>query len=404
MKILLINNYHFKKGGAEKAYFDTAKILESHGHSVAFFSTKNPNNEKTEWEKFFVDNVDYENKHFSLWQKMKIVQKIIFNFEAKQNLEKLIADFQPDVAHLHNIYHQLSPSIIFALKKNNIPIVMTLHDYKLISPNYSLFLNGKIWEKKPLFFCIKDKCVKNSYFKSLVCVLEKIINDFLGSYKKVDVFVSPSKFLIKKFSEFGFLGKIEYIPNPIELSFSDSKSLDCKNGPLVYYGRLSKEKGVDVAVRALKLLDEKENLLIVGEGPEKENLVKLVEKLNLNSRIRFVGFKSGQELENVLQKAKAITIPSVWYENMPYTSIESMALGKIVIASEIGGMADLIIDGKNGFLFEPNSSQELAEKIKNLKKYNLEEIENNAKKSVANLNFESYYKNIINVFENLNQV
>lgn len=402
MKILLINNYHFKKGGAEKAYFDTAKILESNGHEVAFFSTKHSLNVATPWEKYFVDNIDYEDKDFSIWKKIKIAQKIIFNFQAKKNLEKLIRDFKPDIAHLHNIYHQLSPSIIYALKKHRVPMVLTLHDYKIISPNYNLFLNGRIWEKRTALNCVKDRCVKNSYSKSIVCFLEKIIHNALGSYEKIDTFISPSNFLIRKFEEFGFKGDVKYIPNPIE---NVTDNLILKNNTnanaLVYYGRLSKEKGVGVAIKAMKFLDKSEKLQIIGDGPEKDNLLVLAKKLKLESQIEFLGFKSGEELQKILVEAKAIIIPSIWYENMPYCIAESLALGKIVIASNIGGIPDLIFDEKNGFLFKPNSCEDLAEKIRNLDKYDLNKIKNEAKKSIAYFSNENYYNQIINLFSSL---
>lgn len=402
MRILLINNYHFKKGGAEKAYFDTADILESNGHEVAFFSTKHQSNIATPWQKYFVDNVDYEKEDFSIWQKIRVAQKIIFNFQAKKNLEKLIQDFRPDIAHLHNTYHQLSPSIIYALKKHKIPMVLTLHDYKIISPNYNLFLDGKIWEKRTALGCIKNRCVKNSYSKSIVCFLEKIIHDALGSYGKIDTFISPSNFLIRKFEEFGFKGNIKYIPNPIE-NVSDNliSKNDTNANVLVYYGRLSKEKGVSIAIQAMKFLDKSEKLQIIGDGPEKNNLLNFVKKLKLESQIEFFGFKSGEELQKILIEAKAIIAPSIWYENMPYCIAESLALGKIVIASNIGGIPDLIFDGKNGFLFKPNSCEDLAEKIRNLDKYDLNKIKNEAKKSTAHFSVENYYNQIIKLFSSL---
>lgn len=399
MKALLINNFHYPRGGSEKAYFDTAEILKSHGHEVAFFSTKHPKNNSTEWEKYFIDNVDYNSAVLSVWQKIKMAVNIIFNFQVKKNLEKLILDFKPDVAHLHNIYHQLSPSVIYALKKHNIPMVMTLHDYKLISPNYSLFLNGKIWEKKSFISCITDKCIKSSYLKSTLGALEKFFHDLFGSYEKINMFIPPSKFLMNKFREFGFQGKMEYIPNPINnLFFNTEITNDDNSGPLVYYGRLSKEKGIETVIRAMKYVLE-EKLQIIGEGPEKENLVVLTKKLNLESKVFLLGYKSGQELKGILSKAKAIIIPSIWYENMPYAIAESLAMGKIVIASKIGGIPDLICDGENGFLFEAGSSKELAQKIESLKKYDLPAIKIRAGKRILEYNEKKYYEKILAVYK-----
>ena len=146
MKILLINKYHYLKGGAERAYFDMARILVERGHEVAFFSMHDPNNVSTTWERYFVESVDYGALDLSLVERLRMAGRILWNHEANRKLAALLQEFQPDIAHAHNIYHQLSPSILWTLRKHGVPIVMTLHDYKVISPNYSLFVRGQIWD------------------------------------------------------------------------------------------------------------------------------------------------------------------------------------------------------------------------------------------------------------------
>ncbi|PIT94777.1 glycosyltransferase family 1 protein, partial [Candidatus Falkowbacteria bacterium CG10_big_fil_rev_8_21_14_0_10_38_22] len=182
MRVLLINKYHYLRGGAERSYFDTAELLASHGHEVAFFSMKHPENLPTEWSKYFIDQIDYQNET-NLFKKITAVINIFYNFRARKNLEELINEFKPDVAHLHNIYHQLSPSIISVLKKHNIPVIMTLHDYKLICPNYNLYASGQIWEKsKPdkFYQAFLSKAVKNSYLKSFICAVEAYSHKLWG--------------------------------------------------------------------------------------------------------------------------------------------------------------------------------------------------------------------------------
>ncbi len=400
MRILLINKNHYVKSGVERAYFDMAEILEAHGHEVAFFSMNDPKNEPTKWSKYFVEGVDYNAENLSLWKKIRMAQRIIFNFQAYKNLDKLIEDFKPDVAHMHNIYHQLSPSVIYALKKHNIPTVLTLHDYRIISTNYNLFLRGKIWEKKNILAGIKDRCVKDSYLKSSLGAVEKIFHDILGSYGKINVFISPSMFLMNKFREFGFGGKIEYIPNPLNDLFYSAEAPYDAAGPLVYYSRLSKEKGVDVAIRAMEFLPE-EKLHIIGAGPEKENLMALAKELGVEKRIFFFGQKKIDELKEMLNEAKAILVPSIWYENMPYAVVEPLAMRKIVIASRIGGIPDLIRDGENGFLFKVGDSLDLSKKIKELCKYDLARIKDKAGEGVAGCNREKYYENIMKIYQKL---
>jgi glycosyltransferase involved in cell wall biosynthesis len=219
----------------------------------------------------------------------------------------------------------------------------------------------------------------------------------LGSYQKINLFISPSLFLINKFQEFGFKGKMEYIPNSLSTFFRGENFENENAGPLVFYGRLSKEKGIDVVIRAMQKL-EKETLWIVGEGPEKNNLIDLVKKFNLESKVIFLGFKSGQELKNILNQAKAVIIPSIWYENMPYTVAEALAMGKIIVASRIGGIPDLISDKENGFLFEAGNRDDLTRTIKNLENFDITKIKKNAEKIAEELNEEKFYKKIMKIY------
>ena len=205
MRILLIDKYHRQYAGPQRLYFDTAKLLQSQGHEVAFFAMAHPKNEATPWSRYFVDQVDYEEANqLSLGEKLKVARNIIWNPQAKKNLEALIAEFKPDVAHLFVTYHQLSPSIIWALKSQGVPVVMTLCDYKLASPNYSLFVRGRIWEHASGVRCLVDRCVKDSYGKSLVCVIEQWVHKLLGTYGQVDAYIGLSQFLIDTYKRLGF--------------------------------------------------------------------------------------------------------------------------------------------------------------------------------------------------------
>ncbi len=224
----------------------------------------------------------------------------------------------------------------------------------------------------------------------------------MDSYGKIDLFISPSQFLKDKFKEFDFKGEIRYIPNPLLGSFCQFEAKDDANGPLVYYGRLSKEKGIDVAIRAIQNLPG-EKIQIIGDGPEKDNLMKLVRELKLTPRVEFLGFKSGEALKEILNKAKAIIIPSVWYENMPYTIAEALCLRKIVIASNIGGIPDLIIDGQNGFLFEAGNAKVLAEKIKMLNEIDVKKIKTEAARSVERFSAENYYTQVMTLYEKIRE-
>ncbi len=386
MKILLINKYHFRKGGAERAYFDMAEILEKRGHEVAFFSMEHPKNEPTRWSQYFVSNVDYHNEEASLYQKVTAAIRIIWNTEANRKLAALIDDFQPDIAHAHNIYHQLSPSIFHILKKKNIPIALTLHDYKIVSPNYSLYAGGSIWDYSSGVRCVVDKAIGGSFVKSSICALEKWIHQMLGSYRKVDLLISPSHFLAHKIQELGWQGReVEVVPNPLsekELAASEDKNHVANQ--ILFFGRLSPEKGVETILEALRGVPQKK-LVIVGEGPSKRALEEKVKTLKLEERVTFCGALYGEDLTQKIETAEAVIISSVWYENLPYVVTESLARGAVVIAVASGGIVERIQNGKNGFLYEIGNIKELQKILLQLDLFSLPTIRHNAKKSVADL-------------------
>jgi glycosyltransferase involved in cell wall biosynthesis len=406
MKVLLINNFHYLRGGSERAYFDTGKILEEHGHEVAYFSTRNRKNIPTKWENYFIEDDDLGTKH-SIGSSIRIALKIIYNFEAKKQIKKLLDDFQPDIVHLHNIYHHLSPSIIGEIKKQKIPLVMTLHDYKLISPSYNLFLNGEIWEKSlngNYFQCVRDKCVQGSSLKSLVCSLEAYLHKKLGFYDKIDKFTSPSEFLKNKFKSSGFNGPISFLPNPLpEMSGFDSDgNVTHSNDYILYYGRLSEEKGVDDLIEAYSKLSTEKLLIIVGAGPDKEKLQNLAITLGKEDKIHFTGYKEGGELWNLVKNASLVVMPSKWMENAPYCVMEAMLLTRIVLCANIGGFTELIKNGVNGYLYEHKNKIDLQAKMQDIidNHDELASIGQEARNYVLTKNGrEKYYKELLNIYE-----
>ncbi len=406
MKILQINKFYYLKGGSERHFFELFKLLEDNGHKVIPFSMSlSFSGEGSSCSSFPADlkgeegnlplqsSIQYVNlSKFSI----KNIIKFFWNYEAVNKLEALIEKEKPDVAHLHNIAHQISPAIIHTLKKHNIPIVQTLHDYKLICPNYKLFSNGEICEKckgGKYYNCTLNKCVKNSRAKSLLATLEAYLhNNILKTYDKVDKFIAPSKFMKDKCVEFGIdAERIEVINNFVEANFQEVNN---KNY-LLYFGRLSKEKGLDTIFDSQFSNIE---LRIVGDGPMCENLKNKIKKEKL-SNIKLLGYKTGKELKDLIANAKAIILPSIWYENMPYSMLEAMAVQKVVIVSDIGGMSEIIEDGKNGFLFKSGNKVDLRKVIDKLDNFDLEIIGNNAKKTVQNFDKISYYKKIANIYK-----
>jgi glycosyltransferase involved in cell wall biosynthesis len=259
-------------------------------------------------------------------------------------------------------------------------MVMTLHDYKVICPNYKLFTKGEICEKckgGAYYQCFANKCIKDSHAKSFLGMLEAYLHrDVLQSYDLIDKFIAPSQFIKNKFIEFGINGtRIDVIENFTEM-LPDS-SAQATEDYLLFFGRLSKEKGVNVLLAAMQEIDDVK-LKIAGDGPDKINYQLSIKNYKLGSRVEFVGEKSGEELSELVRKARAIVVPSVWYENMPMNILEAVATGKVVIASRIGGIPEIIKDGESGFLFRAGDALELVTKINDLAKYDLKTIAHQA--------------------------
>lgn len=417
MKILQIHKYFTRKrgGGSVTAFFETVKMLSQKGHDVAVFSMKDENNNPTPYSKYFSEHFDLNEKTGFL-KKMKMASKVFYNFEAKNKLGKLIQEEKPQIAHLHNFYHYLSPSIISGLKKNNIPMVMTLHDYKIICPNYKLFSWGKICEKckgGKYYHCLLGRCIKNSFSKSFLGMNEAYLHSILGSYQKIDMFISPSFFMKSKCVEFGIpQEKIKVIRNPIDFN-EIKKEMDYSLGEknyFLYYGRLSEEKGISDLIKSVARL-EKEKILqnnelrIVGKGPEEENLKKLSKELNIENKVKFLGFKLGKELADVIRQSKFVVVPSVWYDNSPMVVLESQIAKKPIIVSDLGGTKESTIDGKTGFVFEAGNIFDLSEKIKKtllLRKEERELMGQNGHENILKLNDnEKIYQETLLVYENL---
>ena len=395
MRVLLINKFHYQKGGAERAYFDTAHILAENGHQVAFFSMVHPENLETPWSRFFVSQVDYHDAGASLGTKLQAAGRILWNREAAEKLEALIEAFKPEVAHLHNIYHQLSPSIIWTLRKHRVRIVMTLHDYKLISPNYSLLVQGRIWDHTSGIQGILDRAVQDSYLKSGVCAVEKWLHSLIRSFRKVDAFIAPSRFLIEKFRASGFSYPITHVVQPIQPFPATPENLGGEH--FLYIGRLSEEKGVTTLIDAWESLQGAATLKIIGTGPEEPILRERARSI---PGIEFLGYQTGAAWESALRGAKALIVPSIWYENMPYVILEALSRGKPVIATRLGGMPERIHEGKNGWLFEPGQPKDLVRAIQScLLHPNSNELAWAAYESVKDARPEAYYQALLSIYQ-----
>lgn len=356
MKILLGNKFFYLNGGSERVFFQERDFLIGMGHDVIDFSMDDARNFKSPFASFFVPKINYHDAS-GLWTKLHHGFSLVHSRVAVKKISQLIDQEKPEIAHLHNIYHQLTPSIIPVLKKNGVKVVLTLHDCKLICPSYLALKDTKICiecEGKYFFKPLMTNCQK-SRMQALLLSLEAYWHKWRGSYDAVDMFLSPSKFLAGLVAKRIPAEKIAILHNGIDCEEYEPNYTD--NGYALYFGRLSAEKGIETLLAAHGRMERHLPLKLVGTGP-------LAEKLSASHpAAEFLGYKSGQELKDIVANAAFVVVPSECYENCSMVVLESMAFGKPVIGSRIGGIPEQIEDDRTGFLFEAGNVEELARKM-----------------------------------------
>jgi glycosyltransferase involved in cell wall biosynthesis len=362
MRILSVNKFHRRSGGAESYVFNMMDLLGRKGHQVVPFSMLDERNEPSPYGKYFVQNVNYH-QHRSALQKISEAGRILYSFESKRKIRDLIHDTSPSLAHCHNIYHQISPSILHVLKEQGLPIVLTAHDYKLLCGNYKMLSHGQICERccpGQHYHATIQRCVKNSLTASIVTSIEMYLHRFLDIYSLVDVIITPSRFVKSKLLQYEFRPeKVVHVPNFVD----STKYQACydNNGYFLYLGRLVEEKGLRTLLTTMKNL-RSVDLWVLGDGPQRAELEEFVSKHQLDN-VSFRGFLTGKNLIDAIRYARFVVLPSEWYENNPLSILESFAIGKPVVASRIGGIPELIDEDQDGLLFEAGNSEDLAEKI-----------------------------------------
>lgn len=406
MKILQINNCHYRRGGADVVYLNTGELLERKGHQVIYFSQKSDKNIKCNNEEDFIEPIDFINQ--SILKKIINTPRFFYSKESAKKIEILLLKSKPDIAHIHTYKGTLTPSILKILNKYNVPVVFTLHDYGLIDP-HNLLLDGNlnICEKTingSAFNSVLVKSNRNSYLLSLVSTLEYIFHRVVFPFDKYfDTIIAVSKFSKAKHMQSNkFNWTIDHLYNFSPLLTQNNKAKTNKSDYLLYFGRLSKEKGIETLIEAFKLLDGKVSLKIVGTGELDSKLKTLINNKNIK-KVEFLGFKKGEELYDLIRGASFVVVPSEWYENNPMTIIESYSLGVPVIGSNVGGIPEIIVNGETGYTFEMGSITDLAKTINQA--LNLSSMEYNLISEKARLfaveNFlpETHYEKLIHLYQ-----
>lgn len=357
MRILLVNKFHYLRGGSEKYYFELAQLLKSKGHTVGFFSMKHEENITTGDAEYFVEEID-----LNTGSKLKALD-VIYSQENKRLMAKALEEFKPDIVHINNFQRQLSASIIDAIKEKNIPIVMTAHDLNPICPASIMLYNGEVCDDcitKGYAQCIKKKCVKGSTLKSTLGVMEKKYYDIHKVFRKIDCIISPSEFNKNQLVN----GKLKYNEIVALHNFvNESERNEYVLGDYAFYlGRLSKEKGILNLIEAIGDIPDAK-LLIAGDGPERERIEAYISEHKLDGRITLLGYQNQDSIHKYITNSRFVVIPSICNENCPYSVLEAMEIGKPIVASRIGGIPELIADGENGYLYKADDINELKEKL-----------------------------------------
>ena len=414
--VLMVNWSWYPSGGDWTYVTNVQRLYQANGYRVIGLSTKNEKNVDTGVLTYFVNSPDYKqlNRSKGIKSGFKAVKNSIVNYDALRTLDDILNSHSIEVAHLHNIHHYITPAIIWKLKKAGVRILWSLHDYKIICPENSFVSNNVICEKcitGHFYHCATNLCKKKSLAASSLAAFEAYFYHKSRIYDKVDAFLCPSEFLRSKFLQFGFPAQKLHVTNLcydlslidrfLERNKTESKPLLHTNNEqyILYVGRIEEIKGIFTLVKAVEQLDL--TLVIAGGGAAQEKLEKMIASENITN-VKFIGFQNKESIFQLTKNARFTVCPSEWYENYPFSVIESFLLGTPVIGANIGGIPEMVINDKTGYLFEPGNITDLREKL--LQLWNDEPnsimLGRNAKEYISEIvNFDNHWntmKSILN--------
>lgn len=400
MKILMVNKFLFPNGGSETYIFKLGQALLDKGHEVQYFGMEHQGRIVGNHAESYTSSLDF---HTSKLQKVLYPFKIIYSREARIKIRKVLEDFEPDIVHLNNFNFQITPSVIYEIrkwgKKNNkyIPIIYTAHDYQWVCPNHMLYIpseNKKCFQCEGGKFinCTRNKCIHNSRIKSFLGTLEAQLYRALNTYDKVDIIICPSEFMKSKLATNPVLNpKLRVIYNFLE---DKERPKGQKKDYVLYFGRYTREKVVHTLMQVCQALPDV-NFVFAGNG-------ELKKKFSDWGNVKDVGFMNGDELTKLIAEAKFSVFPSEWYENCPFSVMESQFYGTPVVASRIGGVPELLEEEVTGEMFEPGNIDDLKNKIESLW-YNSSKLKiytDNCRKKKFD-SAEEYVEKLIDIYRSL---
>ncbi|MCD7847485.1 MAG: glycosyltransferase [Oscillospiraceae bacterium] len=398
MKVLMINKFLYPNGGSETYIFKLGDALKAHGHEVQYFGMEHEGRCVGNAVNAYTSDMDFHGG--SKLSKLTYPIKTIYSSEARKKIRLVLDDFKPDVCHLNNFNYQLTPSIILEIRKwekeskHKVKIVFTAHDYQLVCPNHMMnnpntHENCEKCGHGAFMNCTKGKCIHGSTAKSAVGTMEATFWKMKGTYKQIDTIICPTQFM---------KSKMDY--NPVfksktvaMLNFIDTVEWKdtAKKDYVLYFGRFSEEKGIKTLISVCKELPDVQ-FIFAGTGP-------LEDEIKGVKNIKNVGFQTGEALEKLIREARFSIYPSEWYENCPFSVMESQMYGTPVLGADIGGIPELITVGKTGELFESGNKDELKKKIQKL--WGDKNLTDTYSKNCKDISFdtvEQYYQKIMRIY------
>jgi len=359
MKVLIANKFLFRNGGSEMVLFQERDFLMRTGHQVVDFSMQDERNVESLYTGYFAARRDYRNG--AGLSRITSALSLVHSTEAVHKMEALIRATRPDIVHCHNIYHQLTPSIVGAAHRLGVPVALTLHDYKLVCPAYLMRRDGHVCSdclEGGFRNVLKHRCAGGDFWPSALLYAEAKVQQYLGNYEKAEVMIAPSRFMQHMVAHRIPPARVRLLHNGVDTS--SIRPRDGDEGYALYLGRLSPEKGVHTLLEAHAASANGWPLVVAGTGPLEHVLRRHYPKAT------FLGHVTGAQLHETLGRAAVVVVPSEWYENCPMSVLEAMACGKPVVGSRIGGIPELVADGETGLLFDAGDARQLAGQLERL--------------------------------------
>ncbi len=401
MKILFCNKYNFRFSGTEAYLFEVMNLLRANGHEAELFSMADPRGVATPYDQYFVPTIDFKKPEH--WPgKIRLATHAIYSRETRRRLRAMLAEFRPDIAHVRNIYHHLSPSLLWELKAQNVPVIYHINDFKLLCPSYNLVSRGEACElcrNGKFWHVLRSSCYPGLGAR-LTLAAEAYVHRWLGTYRRcVTRFLAPSEFVRNKFAEHGWdAANFDVLPH--FQATPPVATRDAKHAPILYFGRLSAEKGVADLLHAMHKLPELK-LVVAGDGPERQKLEAIAATLGLQNVV-FAGHMAHEQLDGLIANSRFTILPSHAYETFGKTILESYAHARAVIATDLGSRRELIEPGRTGLLYEAGNIRELVGAISLLcSQPGLADEMGQAgrEKVLGSFTAESHYRALIDVYQ-----